>query len=367
MSESIRSAPAGSAWSWPLQIQDGDGDGVDCTGAAISATCWRGDDTAELFAPSAAWDDEAEGTFTLSDDGSGTATLAPGRYPVQVVVTPSGGDAVRHDVGYLEVTASPGSRLTGLTYATWDDMLSVGGDVLANLKGRSDQSLGQEALEEARRWTHRTALGRARGLLYDRAVGHAVPDSFAGLIDASDDDWTAASGSDLSDEVETRLRTVRAHLEAGYLMTGGRSVTGTAQAGAAGSITLAAGSSSTDDYYAGWTIRTTGGTGSGQRRWIADYDGTTLVATVSPAWDTAPDETTTYRLESGGDDDAAIRRANALWACFEVFRRQVGEAAEGTPFMKLAGHFRLEAIRMLEATPLRIDSDGDGRADYALG
>lgn len=73
-------------------------------------------------------------------------------------------------------------------------------------------------------------------------------------------------------------------------------VTGTAQAGGASSITLAAGASATDDFYNGMRISATGGTGSGQSALILDYNGTTKVATVGPAWTTPPDVTTTYSI-----------------------------------------------------------------------
>jgi hypothetical protein len=62
--------------------------------------------------------------------------------------------------------------------------------------------------------------------------------------------------------------------------TTGSAVTGTAQAGSAGSITLASGSSATDDYYNGMVITITGGTGSGSKGIITDYVGSTKVATV---------------------------------------------------------------------------------------
>lgn len=71
----------------------------------------------------------------------------------------------------------------------------------------------------------------------------------------------------------------------------------TAQAGAASSITLASGAPSSD--LAGFVIETTGGTGSGQTRVITAYDTGTKVATVYPAWDTAPDATTTYTVYAG--------------------------------------------------------------------
>jgi hypothetical protein len=76
---------------------------------------------------------------------------------------------------------------------------------------------------------------------------------------------------------------------------------GTAQAGAAGTITLASGASATDDFYNGCILRTTGGTGGGgtggannQARVMTDYVGSTKVATIEPNWETTPSSDTTY-------------------------------------------------------------------------
>ena len=74
-------------------------------------------------------------------------------------------------------------------------------------------------------------------------------------------------------------------------------ITGTATAGGASTITLAVGSSSTNSYYNGLIIRTTGGTGSGQVRYITGYVGSTRVATVDTAWAVQPDATTTYEIK----------------------------------------------------------------------
>jgi len=74
---------------------------------------------------------------------------------------------------------------------------------------------------------------------------------------------------------------------------------GTAQAGAANTITLAAAASATDEFYTGMLVRLTGGTGSGQIREIIGYVGATKVATVSRAWTTNPDATTTYKVSEG--------------------------------------------------------------------
>ena len=73
--------------------------------------------------------------------------------------------------------------------------------------------------------------------------------------------------------------------------------TGTASAGATGSITLAGGAPSTS--LVGFVIETTGGTGAGQTRVITAYNTTSKLAAVYPDWDTAPDNTTTYSVKAG--------------------------------------------------------------------
>jgi hypothetical protein len=74
--------------------------------------------------------------------------------------------------------------------------------------------------------------------------------------------------------------------------------TGTAQAGGASTITLDAGAIAVDDIYNGATITITGGTGSGQSRVISDYVGSTKVATVSTAWTTQPNSTSTFSVST---------------------------------------------------------------------
>lgn len=70
---------------------------------------------------------------------------------------------------------------------------------------------------------------------------------------------------------------------------------GTAQTGAATSITLAAGSVATDSFYKGDIIYLYGGTGAGQPpNIISAYVGSTKVATVQNSWVTNPDATSTY-------------------------------------------------------------------------
>jgi hypothetical protein len=73
--------------------------------------------------------------------------------------------------------------------------------------------------------------------------------------------------------------------------------TGTAQAGAANTITVKAASSYADDEPNGMFITLTSGTGSGQTRHVEDFVASTKVLTVYPAWTTAPDATTGYKVE----------------------------------------------------------------------
>lgn len=70
--------------------------------------------------------------------------------------------------------------------------------------------------------------------------------------------------------------------------------TGTAQAGAAGSITLASGAAANNDYYERALVIIYEGTGIGQGRVIDDYSGSTKIATVLPIWTVNPDNTSKY-------------------------------------------------------------------------
>lgn len=72
------------------------------------------------------------------------------------------------------------------------------------------------------------------------------------------------------------------------------SAIGTAQAGAASTITLAAGSNTTNGFYNQQYVYINGGTGIGQRKRITGYVGATKVATVDSAWTTNPDAASTY-------------------------------------------------------------------------
>jgi hypothetical protein len=81
---------------------------------------------------------------------------------------------------------------------------------------------------------------------------------------------------------------------------------GTAQAGAAGSITLDAGASATDNLYRGLKVTIVSGTGAGQCRLISGYTGSTKVATVAPNWITNPDSTSVFIVGAWAGADVEL-------------------------------------------------------------
>lgn len=71
---------------------------------------------------------------------------------------------------------------------------------------------------------------------------------------------------------------------------------GTAQGGAATTITLRAGASATNDIFKNQAIVIRSGTGAGQTNRITAYVGATKVATVATTWVTTPDNTSVYAV-----------------------------------------------------------------------
>jgi hypothetical protein len=80
----------------------------------------------------------------------------------------------------------------------------------------------------------------------------------------------------------------------------------TAQAGAAGSITLDASAPATDGLYTGCWIALVNDTGAGQVRLITGYTGATKVATVTPNWVTNPASGTEFVIVPAGRVDLAL-------------------------------------------------------------
>jgi len=81
---------------------------------------------------------------------------------------------------------------------------------------------------------------------------------------------------------------------------------GTAQAGAASTITLDASASATNNLYNNQVIFISGGTGAGQSNIITSYVGATKVATVANAWAVTPDNTSVFVIMATGPSTATV-------------------------------------------------------------
>lgn len=86
-----------------------------------------------------------------------------------------------------------------------------------------------------------------------------------------------------------------------------RSNAGTAVSGGAATIELATTAPPLDDWFDGFYVRITGGTGAGQTRLISSYVGATRIATVTVAWGVVPDATSEYEILS-----SAVSQGNSI-------------------------------------------------------
>lgn len=141
--------------------------------------------------------------------------------------------------------------------------------------------------------------------------------------------------------------------------------TGTAQAGAADSITLDTGASATDQAYRGMVIRITGGTGSGQIRRCFDYNGTTKVATPARDWTTAPDATSTFTIARGMVFE---KSPDEVMEVRELFYGAVAAAAGGSAktYVDKFFAYNLHATLALTSAQIVEAADALGVFDFDL-
>ncbi len=112
--------------------------------------------------------------------------------------------------------------------------------------------------------------------------------------------WNSSWDTEVQSEVDDALKA----LNLDHLIV----TSGTAQAGASSSITLAAGESAVDNYFNRAIVTIIGGTGVGQSRIINAYTGSSKLAAVHVNWRTAPDATSVYIIVPSyelTDDDIA--------------------------------------------------------------
>lgn len=114
---------------------------------------------------------------------------------------------------------------------------------------------------------------------------------------------------------------------------------GTAQAGGATSITLAAGASASNSFYNNCLLVILSGTGVGQARFITAYVGATKVATVG-TWVSNPDNTSVYTLIPfdalpGSSAPTAAQNATAVWAALLSGNTTAGSFGEQLGYMQV--------------------------------
>lgn len=131
--------------------------------------------------------------------------------------------------------------------------------------------------------TAQTARDIGASVLLSAGTGTGQLDFTSGVVKSNGTQWNGAA-------VTTPLTAGTPVVE--WVPSGWRQ--NTAQAGAAGSITLDASASATDNFYKYCKIVLLGGTGAGQARLCTGYTGSTKVATVVPNWTTNPDSTSKF-------------------------------------------------------------------------
>lgn len=184
------------------------------------------------------------------------------------------------------VNASTGAALTGATVTA---KLSIDGGASATATGTVTELANGQYL-----WSPDQADTNGDVLGVQFTATNAVARSFTIYTIAG------AVGDTIGDAVWDEVLTGATHNitnSAGRRLRQLDSITahdGTAQAGTANSITLAAGASSTNAVYDFDVVTIVDGTGSGQSRMIVDYNGTSKIATVSRNWNITPDNTSEY-------------------------------------------------------------------------
>lgn len=176
-----------------------------------------------------------------------------------------------------------------------------------------------------------------------------------------------------------------------FTFTGHTKMRGTAQAGAAGSITLPANYPAVDGVFNGQKISITSGTGAGQTRTLGVYTGSTKIATVTSNWTVNPDATSVFSLDNGPIDRAIVTptydstvpvpliavpfSVGGFGAVIEKFEFEIGNEVSAPPDISapdgygqiritnrdISGSFDPEAV--LVATK---DFEGDFKASSAL-
>jgi hypothetical protein len=245
-------------------------------GSGLTAADVWGYDIPSNFAPT---DTTAGGVLDKLTEENATISTAIAAGSVIDQMLDNGTAQFDRTTDSLQAIADGGSGLTAAD--VWDY------DIPSNYapSGTSAGSVLDKLTEETTTLSSDVALGSVVGQLMDDGTAwsySAASHSLEAIRIRGDAAWTTGGGTGLS-----------------YLAAG------TAQAGAASTITLAAGEDNTADLFNGTRIGIHTGTGAGQCRLITDYD-TGRIATVDRAWITNPDATSQYEIIGADGSVAAV-------------------------------------------------------------
>ncbi|GAA3413518.1 right-handed parallel beta-helix repeat-containing protein [Paenibacillus hodogayensis] len=118
------------------------------------------------------------------------------------------------------------------------------------------------------------------------------------------DESGITGGTDISLATASNFNSIQGNMVRNRLKNAG-----TATAGGVNSITLATTASAVSSEYNGMLLFVVAGTGIGQKRNVASYNGTTKVAVMTTAWTTVPDATSKYEIRYGSDHAIKVNAA----------------------------------------------------------
>lgn len=268
-------------------------------------------------------------TWTTTPTGTITYQVVPGAM-LAADVTKFGGTAATTASGRPEVNTT---HIAGAAVSTSSAQLGVNvvqAGATAWASGAiTAASIASNAITSAKIATD--AIGSAQ--IADGAIdaatlatGTITAAKFAaGAIDAAAIAADAIGSSELATTaVDEIVDAVWDELTSGHVASGSfgqalfRIRTGTAQAGANGSITLDGSASATDDFYKNGLIVLSAGTGANQARTISGYTGSSKIATVTPNWVTNPSSDSVFVILpagsiAGATAPTAAEVADAVW------------------------------------------------------
>lgn len=202
----------------------------------------------------------------------------------QVRVVASGGNGYLTATNYdLVITTGTVNSVSAVGYVVGSFSIENRSAVMPTTAARTldVSATGEAGVDWANVGSPTTALGLTGTTISTSQVAASVTGNVGGNVTGSVGSVASGGITNASLAVDTGFKSIRSN---------------TAQAGAAGTVTLDASSSATDSFYVDAVVVLTGGTGAGQVRLISAYVGATKVASVTPNWTTNPDNTSTFAL-----------------------------------------------------------------------